>query len=38
MGGPGVTRCLDIIRNELNTMAFAACDLRQVDKKSCWAR
>ena len=35
MGGPGVTKCLDIIRNELDlTMAFCGLrDLQQVDKK-----
>ena len=35
MGGPGVTKCLDILRNELDlTMAFCGLrDLQQVDKK-----
>ena len=35
MGGPGVTKCLDIIRNELDlTMAFCGLrDLQHVDKK-----
>ena len=35
MGGPGVTKCLDIIRNELDlTMAFCGLrDLQQVDEK-----
>ncbi|AQR70202.1 alpha-hydroxy-acid oxidizing enzyme [Janthinobacterium sp. LM6] len=35
MGGPGVSKCLDIIRNELDlTMAFCGLrDLQQVDKK-----
>ena len=34
MGGPGVTKCLDIIRNELDlTMAFCGLrDLRDVDR------
>jgi L-lactate dehydrogenase (cytochrome) len=34
MGGPGVSKCLDIIRNELDlTMAFCGLrDVRQVDK------
>ena len=35
MGRPGVTKCLDILRNELDlTMAFCGLrDLQQVDKK-----